>query len=375
MSLIFRSDKQTPITPAEYDANLQYLLDCLKGLDALENPTADRLLAWDQSAGGLAFFGAGAGLAFDGENLATTGILPELTLPSGPTITAIETAVTDDDARLPTSGAVHDALANKVNLAGDTMTGDLALNKAAGSNINLFWRQAGSNVGATFFRYTDKTMGFRSYDGDVLLVAFGKVIVSKDIEPLTSGINIGATQEFDNITCVSLTETSGGDDKIFVGPSLGSQFLNLLSPRVYRRVSEVVPEQYEIHDEQSHDDIAMPHWGGPTQRYSWFEPARAIERSRWHHGFYAEEIVWSLEECGVSDAGKYGLHVKTPNGKRGLRYTQWAPILVRGHQELTDLVEAMMDRVSDLEADRSCLQEQVEILARRVVGLERRAAS
>jgi len=61
-----------------------------------------------------------ANLTFDGSTLDVTG---GMTLLAGATVDNIETTLTDDDTHLPTSGAVVDGLALKVNIADSSGTG------------------------------------------------------------------------------------------------------------------------------------------------------------------------------------------------------------------------------------------------------------
>lgn len=149
-------------------------------------------------------------------------------------------------------------------------------------------------------------------------------------------------------------QTSDAADKVDVEDTpLGLDFVLQLKPRSWRwRVGqrELVQvgtriETIEVDGKQEHHEVAV-----------WEE--REVPGRRRHHGFVVQEVVAALEKRGVSTEDFAA--VVDPSvadaedaSAKGLRYDQLIAPLTRAVQELSQKLDAALQRIADLEQKKT----------------------
>jgi Protein of unknown function (DUF2793)/Chaperone of endosialidase len=129
-----------------------------------------------------------------------------------------------------------------------------------------------------------------------------------------------------SIRCTSLTQTSDGNFKTVLGPSLGLDFIQKLNPVSYRW--KPTPDRVELADDV---EITIP----------------GASPSRAHQGLIAQDVAAAAGELGIDFGGYKDTSQKDPDrpGEHLLDYSEFIAPLIRAVQELATRINALEQRL------------------------------
>ena len=222
------------------------------------------------------------------------------------------------DANKPVSSATQAALDGK---SGTGHGHDYAASGHGHSYLPLSGGAVSGNIGANFY-YSN--VGFQSAGGTIETLGSGPIqtngieLIGPSVRPRTGNTGgVGSSgQRFNHIFLVHQPDVSSDvrNKSEITESALGLDFINNLNPVSYKVLGD--------------------------------------EENRTHYGLIAQEVKQAVDSSGVSDfAGWVGEDESEPNARQSLAYGEFTAPLIKAVQELSLEVEALKNRIVELEAN------------------------